>query len=412
MLTIEEAIARILSACRTTEVANVGLHDALGLCLAEDVVAPYGLPEFANSVMDGYAACAADLAGASAATEKALPLIGESRAGATPAALTPGTTMRIFTGAPIPQGADAVVMQEDVRVANQHVHFKDAPRSLAFVRMQGSDVAQGATVLRAGAMVHAGEIGLLASLGFSRVPVHKRPRVAILSTGDELRDVESERRPFTVVNSNAYALAALVREADAEPWVLPRVADDAEAIAEQIRIGLSADLLLSSGGVSVGDYDMVQDAYKRAHVSLDFWRVAMKPGKPLMFGKGGADGRTPVLGLPGNPASAMVTFELFARPAIRTMLGTATPMRPRVLVELTHSHSHAEGRVELARASLDLGDPYLRATLRENQTSGALSSMVGTDALVILPAEDKSFQEGQILEALMIRPPNSAQFRR
>lgn len=409
VLSVDEAIARVLATCRATEVEYTPLHECVGKHLAANIVAPYSLPEFSNSAMDGYAVLASDLSPASAENEVSLRLVGESRAGTLPPPLAPSTTMRIFTGAALPDGADAIVMQENVRVHDGMVTFASTVSTGSWVRSLGSDVQQGEIVLKAGTSLFAGEIGMLASLGISRVPTHKRPRVAILSTGDELREVESERRPGTVVNSNAYALAALVREAGAEPWVLSRVGDDVDAIAEQIRLGLTADLMLSSGGVSVGDYDLVQAAYKKAHVALDFWRVAMKPGKPLMLGKS-SDGRVPVLGLPGNPASAMVTFEIFARPAIQIMLGSTAPFRPRVKVELSQAHAHAEGRVEFGRAALTATPTGWTAHLHPNQGSGALSSMPQTQALVILPADRADFPAGTVLDALLLRTPNSPLF--
>lgn len=412
MLNVSEALARILAACRVTNTVSLPLDEALGLHLASDVTATYGVPEFDNSAMDGYAVRAIDLVDASDGHPVSLPLHGVSKAGATPTSLEPKTTMRIYTGAPLPQGADAVVMQENVHANGNLVTFSAAPRASAYVRAAASDIAPHSTVLTKGQRIGPGEIGLLASLNIARVDVLRRPRVAILSTGDELRELGSPRTPFTIVNSNAHALAALVRESDAEPWILDRVRDDPDAIAASIQEGLAADLLLSTGGVSVGDYDFVQEAFARSGVSLDFWRVAMKPGKPLMFGRSNTRG-TPVIGLPGNPASAMVTFELFAHPAIQTMLGSTRPYRAEILVELTHDIEHATGRTEYVRVSLAASSPprpTLRATAQRSQGSHSLVSMVNTDALLVLPADVSTFRAGEHVTAILRKSPNSAVF--
>lgn len=414
MLDVGDALARVVAACRPTTARTVALDDAHGLHLAEEVIAPYGVPEFANSAMDGYAVLASDIERATDAAPVTLPIVGASKAGTPPPPLTPGTAMRIYTGAPIPQGADAVVMQENVKREQDRGTFTAPCKAGAIVREASSDVRAAEAILSRHANLDAGAIGLLASLGVARVAVFARPRVAILSTGDELRDLDSPRTPFTIVNSNAHALAALVREAGGEPWVLERVPDDRNKIAAAITRGLSADLLLTSGGVSVGDFDFVQEALAASDVALEFWRVAMKPGKPMMFGRSRLHG-TPVIGLPGNPASAMVTFELFARPAIRTMLGSLHPYRSTIEVELGHHASHGTGRVEFARASLattTASGAAFRATFQRPQGSHSLVSMLNTDALVILPADRGEFRAGDVLRAILRNTPNSSEFQR
>jgi molybdopterin molybdotransferase len=270
------------------------------------------------------------------------------------------------------------------------------------VRARGSDLRAGELALRRGQALGPGELGLLAAQGRHAVSVYRAPRVAIVSTGDELRDIGEDGEPGTLVNSNAYALAAQTREAGAEPWVLPIAGDRLEVIAERIAQALRADAVVSSGGVSVGEYDLVGDALARAGVEVRFWKVAIKPGKPIMFGMAG---RVPVVGLPGNPVSAMVTFELFVKPALRRMAGHAAPYPALIQVELEHDHRHGTGRTELARASLHaVAGSLPRARLAAQQGSGSLPSMCGVDALVVLDADVAHFPAGQRLLAWPLRP--------
>lgn len=400
MLAIDEALDTMLPAFRPLAAVRVSLSEAHGLFCAEPVVARFDLPAFDNSAMDGWAVRAADLAGARADAPASLEAAGESSAGGpAPPALAPGTAMRIFTGAPVPAGADTVVMQEDTAVEAGCVRARIAPERGAHVRLRGSDLRAGATVLEAGDRIGAGEIGLLASQGRSSVVVCRRPRVALLSTGDELRDVCDPDRPGSVVDSNAYALAAMVREAGGIPWVLPPAPDVRATLAERLRTGLEADVLISVGGVSVGDHDHVGDAMVDAGIQLDFHKVAIKPGKPITFGRAGA---VPFVGLPGNPVSAMVTFEVFVRPGLRRMLGARAPFRPTIPVTLTRGHRHRPGRTELVRARLAASETGILAEPHSRQGSGSIPSMVGVDALVIVPAERGDLDGGDRLRALVL----------
>jgi molybdopterin molybdotransferase len=318
-----------------------------------------------------------------------------------PGELRPGCAMRIFTGAPMPTGADAVVLQEDAVRAGEQVALAHAPAAQENVRMRASDLAQGALALRAQAHVGAGEIALLASQEVASVDVFKRPRVAILCTGDELRDLGEPARPGSIVNSNAYALAAQVMEAGGEPWVLPSVPDDRELSKQAIARGLLADVLVLSGGVSVGDYDLVRTALADAGVNLAFWKVHMKPGKPVSFGQ---HGRVPVIGLPGNPVSAFVGFELFVRPGLRVMLGDPAPERPRLSVRLAAPLVRKAGRPELIRARLTRQQGALLAQPAARQGSGSLPSLVDVAALVLIPGELEHVSPERDLEAILLRP--------
>ncbi|MDB4987713.1 MAG: Molybdopterin biosynthesis protein MoeA, partial [Myxococcaceae bacterium] len=298
MKSAEQASAEILAAFEPIGEERVALLSGLGRFLSQDVVAREDLPGFDNSAMDGYALRSAQTAAASPATPALFTVVGESRAGGPlPSTLAPDSAMRIFTGAPMPADADAVVMQEDTTRDGDRLRVTSAARRDENVRKRGSDLRAGALALARGSRLSAGSIGLCASQDVASVSVYRRPRVAILATGDELRDIGEPARPGSIVNSNAYALAAQVLEAGAEPWVLPPSRDLLEEATRAIRSGLAADVLVICGGVSVGEYDVVRDALVASGIALDFWKIRMKPGKPVAFARAG---RVPVLGLPGN----------------------------------------------------------------------------------------------------------------
>ncbi|MEY4511233.1 MAG: hypothetical protein RLZZ450_3355 [Pseudomonadota bacterium] len=400
MKSVDEARAEILAAFEPIGVDRVALLAGLGRFLSGDVLAVSDAPPFDNSAMDGYAVRHGELLGATRERPVVLPVRGESRAGGpTPPALAPGSVMRIFTGAPMPDGADAVVLQEDTTRDGDLVHVREAPRASLNVRRRGSDLRAGQRALESHARLSPGELGVLASQDVASVSVFRRPRVAILSTGDELRDIGEPPRAGSIVNSNAYALAAQVLEAGGEPWVLPPCRDVLEEATAAIRAGLRADVLVVCGGVSVGEYDVVRDALVEAGVALEFWKIKMKPGKPVAFARAG---RVPVLGLPGNPVSAWVTFELFVRPGLRKMLGDPRPERPRVRVLLGAALTRSAGRTEFARARLTLGPDGPIAHLSSRQGSGSLPSLVHVDALVVIPAERETLVAGEWLDAVLL----------
>jgi molybdopterin molybdotransferase len=401
MKSIADALALMLPAFQPLGVERLPLAAAGGRFLAAAVRAREDSPPFDNSAMDGWAVRAADLARASLAQPLALRREGESRAGGpAPSPLVAGSAMRIFTGARLPPGADAVVMQEEARAEGGQVAFGRPPAPGEQVRPRASDVAEGAVLLPAGSRLDAGELGLLAAQGLSTVTVHRRPRVALLGTGDELRELHDPPRPGSIINSNAYALAAQVLQAGGEPVVLPEVGDELEATVRALEGALDCDLVLTCGGVSVGAYDLVKQAFARVGVEADFWKVNLKPGKPLTFGR---RGRTPVVGLPGNPVSAMVTFEVLVRPGLRRLLGDPRPFRPRREVRLAVEHRHEPGRLELARATVAMRDGVMVATPLVLQGSGSLPSMVGVDALVVLDEAREVFPAGERLPAFLLR---------
>src|SRR5581483_579079 len=374
MLSVAEALERILAAVPVLGAESVALSEALGRILAEPVVAAREVPPWDNSSMDGYAVRAGDTAGASADRPVVLTVVGEVTAGrVATAALGPGQTYRILTGAPLPDGSDAVVPQEDVSGDGRHIRLVRPVDRGAFVRRRGEDIHAGDPVLEPGTVLHPAALGVLATLGSPRVRVHQRPRVAVLSTGDELVEPEMPLGPGQIANSNTYTLAGLVTEAGGVPINLGIARDRPEELEERFRWGLSADALVSSAGVSVGDRDFVRDVLTRLGAELSFWRVNMRPGKPITFGV--LRGR-PVFGLPGNPVSAMVTFELFVGPAIRRMAGARVLHRPRARARALAAIDNPGSRWGYLRVRLARDREGLGARPTGEQGSGILTSML------------------------------------
>jgi molybdopterin molybdotransferase len=401
VLTPAAALTRILAAL--SDVAplpaeRVPLEAALGRALAEDLVAGGDLPAFHASTMDGYALRARD-----GRAGVRLPVAFEVFAGRpAPGPLPAGACCRIFTGAPVPEGADAVEQQEQVRRAGRSATFlREAVRG-RFVRPRGSDVAAGRVAVPAGAPLDPGTIALAAGLGRSELVVHRRPRVAILPTGDELVPVGRTPAPGQIVETNGHALAAAAREAGAEPVLLPAAADDAASLRRALTAARGADALVTSGGVSVGARDLVRDALAAAGARLEFWRVAMRPGKPFTFGRWGP---TAVFGLPGNPVSALVTFELFARPALRTLAGLSGSGRLRIRARLAAAQEKPPELQVYVRCRLRVVRGELFAVPLRSQSSGDLSSAAGVDALAVLPAGRARLGRGARVDVVVLRPP-------
>jgi molybdopterin molybdotransferase len=396
MLSVADARSQILARIDSLGSETVAIGAAGGRVLAGDALATRALPPWDNSAMDGFAVRSADVPGR-------LPIAGESAAGSEPGLdHRPGTATRIMTGAPMPRGADCVVIREEVTLEGDLAIIEVGAAPGANVRRAGEDIAPGALAVAAGAELGPGEIGLLAALGFPEVVVGRRPRVAILSTGDELVDVTAEPPPSKIINSNAYALAAQIASCGGEPQRLAAVEDDRERVTRAVVAALAdADVLITSGGVSVGDYDFVKEAFGAADIDIEFWKVAVRPGKPLAFGI--APGGQPVFGLPGNPVSSMVSFELFVRPALLAMQGASAVDRPRATVTLSGGYRKSAGRAHYLRAAVRRDGAALIATPMARQGSGMLTSMVGVDALVAIPAETTEVDDGALLEALLLR---------
>jgi molybdopterin molybdotransferase len=402
MRSISEALASMLPAFSPLGEEEVHLTESSGRYVSRDVMARFDAPPFDNSAMDGYAVRAADVASAAADTPVRLPVRGESRAGGPlPEPLKPGTACRIFTGAPMPRGADAVVMQEDTDTDGDEVAIRESSHEGKHVRAQGTDVSSGALLLHAGDRLWPGEIGLLASQNIDRVHVFRRPKVAILSTGDELRQLGEDLDPGMIINSNVYVLTEMLRALGAIPIALPAAPDTLPGIEAALRKALEADVVITTGGVSVGAYDFVHEAFANVGIEPGFWKVRIKPGKPLSFSQ--YDGK-PVIGVPGNPISAMVAFEVLIAPCLRTMLGDPRPHPQPVVARLRDSYRRRPGRIEIARALATREGDEIIVALHRLQGSGSLPSFVGVNALVILPADKAELEAGERVEAMLWGP--------
>ncbi|MBI4268766.1 MAG: molybdopterin molybdotransferase MoeA [Candidatus Rokubacteria bacterium] len=397
MLTVEQALDEILSRVRPLGTERVEVLGALGRILAEPIVSRRVIPPWPNSSMDGYALRADD----TREDGVELTVVGRVAAGALPArALRLGEAMRIFTGAPLPDGADAVVPQEDVTAEGDRVRVPARVERGAFVRPVGEDVRAGDVVLEAGHRVGPAEVGLLATLGYARVVVGRRPRVAVLSTGDELADLGREPEGGQVPNTNTYSLMAQVLEAGGEPVNLGVARDDVDAIEGRVRWGMAADVVVSSAGVSVGELDLVREALVRCGAELHLWQVSMRPGKPITFGS--LQGR-PVFGLPGNPVSAMVTFEVFVRPALLQMAGARALDRPRIRARALAAIANPGPRRGYLRVTLAPEASGWGARLTGDQGSAILRSMVAADGLAVLEG-DTRVPAGGALDVIVLRP--------
>ncbi|MDO8562614.1 MAG: molybdopterin molybdotransferase MoeA [Candidatus Limnocylindria bacterium] len=379
LLTVDEALERILARVAPLPARTLDLADTLGGVLAEDVVADRDVPPFRNSAMDGYAVRGEDVSTAPVR----LRVTGAVAAGGLPEGrLGPGEAVRIMTGAPMPEGADTVVRVEDTREAGSAVEITAATARGTSVRAAGEDVRSGSTVLATGRLLRPAEIGVLAALGRARVRVTAKPRVAVLSTGDELVELDAALGPGRIRDANRYSLGAAVRAAGCDPWPLGIARDTADDLRRALVRASEADAIVTSGGVSVGDHDHVKPVVESMG-TMDFWSIAIRPGRPLAFGELGPR-RTPIFGLPGNPVSALLTFELFVRPALLRMAGRTSVHRPRARAVLVEDVEKPAGLRFFARG---VHDPVL-GTVRTTgpQGSGILTSMALANCLIDLPA--------------------------
>jgi molybdopterin molybdotransferase len=393
MLEFELARQRILEQVTPLGTELIPVDEADGRVLGEDLLSHVDLPPFDYSAMDGYAVVAADFQGAG---PWELPVAFEQRAGASGGRVTPGSVARIFTGASLPEGADSIVMQEDTERRAERVLVRAAPRPGNHVRRRGEDLAQGAIALTDGTRLNPFRVGLVAALDRAQVRVARRPRVALLCTGDELRDAGSPERVGSIPDSNGPSLAALARRTGAQVVRLPRTSDDLELTRAAIRAALvDHDVLLTVGGVSVGDHDVVKAALEAEGVGIDFWKVKIKPGKPLAFGRHGS---AFVLGLPGNPVSAQLTLCLFGLPLLRALQGDARAVPTPMRVRLASAISQKPGRLGFYRARLE-GDV---AHVHHNQASGAPTSMASADVLVMVPEGSTGVAAGAEASALRL----------
>lgn len=412
-LTVQEALTAVLAGVSVVSAEQVPLLEALGRVLAQDVVAQDSLPPFANSSMDGYALIAADLAAASQENPAILRVVGDVAAGAVQDVVVQrGTAVRIMTGAPVPPGANAVVPVEDTDEAWRNrerplpeqiqVHRPVQPGD--YIRHPGEDIESGQTILEKGHILRPQEVGVLASLGISYVSVIRRPRVAILATGDELLEVDQPLQPGKIRNSNGYTQAAQILALGAIPVQLGIAEDTETAVRQKLKVGLDAnvDLFISSAGVSVGAYDVVK-AVLEAEGNVGFWRVRMRPGKPLAYGTYHG---IPYLGLPGNPVSAMVSFERFARAAIRKMAGHTQLDRPTLPVTV-QNEIHSDGRESYIRAIVTPEGGTYQAQVTGDQGSHIMTSLVKANALLIVPEGVTFVPKGGQLTAWMLDWPET-----
>ena len=401
--TVREASERIVAAIRPLAAESVRLREALGRVLAEDVYSPIEHPPWDNSSMDGYAVRAADVRDASPQSPIALRVIDTVRAGQLPSTeVAPGTAIRIMTGAPIPRGADSVVRVEDSDGGERDVEIRDGRDAGRNIRPRGEDLRLGGLAVARGTMLGPAQIGVLASVGRATAMVHRRPKVAVLSSGDELVDVDefdAVKRGERIVSSNSYTIASSVRGAGGEVVDLGIVPDDPAAYRERLSAARGCDLLVTSGGVSVGAFDFTKDVLRSLGAELHLWRVTMRPGAPLGFG---TLGELPWLGLPGNPVSALVTFELFGRPLLRKQRGEARIFRRAIEVRLREDVTIQAPLTHFLRAVVDWERDGAWARLTGPQGSGLLTSMAHANALLIVPPDRPTVHAGESARAMLL----------
>lgn len=403
-----EAALRILADVRAQPHLRVPLDDALGSVLADDVASPLDIPAWTNSAMDGYATRAADVRGASDAAPVRLRVVEEIPAGHFPTrAIGPGECARIFTGAPLPEGSDGVVRQEDTDEGKEVVTILKDRDAGANLRHVGEDVRRGTVVLRRGAALGPAELGVLASLAVAHPMVHRRPRVAIMGSGDEIVDVDQPEEILSgrkIASSNTHTLIALVRLAGGEPVNLGVARDTRESFREHLAAAREADLLVTTAGISVGEHDYVRPVLEEMGASQKFWKLRMRPGAPVGFG---LLGDVPWIGLPGNPVSTMVTFELFVRPAIRRMCGHALPFRRSVQATMAEPVTLRPKLQHFLRAVLTEGPAGYEARLTGPQGSGILTSMVKANALLVIPEGQFDTPVGSKVTAILLDDPRN-----
>jgi molybdopterin molybdotransferase len=415
MISVEEALRRVLSYVEVLEPERKPILDCLGQVLAEDIYSTIDIPPLDNSAMDGYALRADDTRGAAQRSPAYLVVIGEIPAGAVPTQeVRPGTTIRIMTGAPLPEGADAVVQFENTDEVGRkspggdssHIGILCQVKKGLNIRRRGEDIARGELILKERTVLRPQEVGVLASLGHASALVIRRPVVAILATGDELVGVDQPLAPGKIYDSNTYTIAAEVSRYGGIPKILGIGRDSVQSLTRKIREGLDADLLITSGGVSKGDYDIVKDVLAE-HGEVSFWTVCMKPGKPLAFGTfrkthGVKERRVPHLGLPGNPVSSMVTFEQFARPTILKMIGKKVLAKPTIRAIIDDNIRPTDRRRLFARVAVTRQGGQYHASLTGPQGSGILTSLWKANGLAIVPENSNGAKAGDMVDVQML----------
>ena len=393
MIQVQDAREQILSKIKVKGVEKVSLDQALGRVLAEDIISRVNNPPLDNSAMDGYALIAQDIVTATPESPIKLEVVEEIAAGySAKGTLKPGQAMRIMTGAPVPSGANAVLMQEDTEKDGNFILCMDKADDQENIRKAGEDVKVGETVLKKGITLNPAHIGMMAVVGRSQIAVSQRPTVAILSTGDEIMELDETPEGPQIFNSNGHMLAAQIKSAGGIPFYLGIAKDTEKDLMEKFTWALKADIVVSSGGVSVGDYDLVKASLQKMGQEMLFWKVAMKPGKPLAFGR---IGETPIFGLPGNPVSSFVSFEQFVRPSLRKVQGCADLTHKTVQAKLTRTINKKPGRLHFLSSMVSWADGEYTVTPAGEQGSGILKSAANANGLLIFPLESSEIQQGQ-----------------
>jgi molybdopterin molybdotransferase len=401
-----DAAIRILADVRRQPALRIPLDDSLDGVLAENIISRLDIPAWTNSAMDGYAARSEDVRGASEARPVRLRVVEQLPAGHFPTrAIAPGECARIFTGAPLPEGADSVIRQEDTDLGTEMVAvLKDRDVGVN-IRRTGEDVRTGTTVLTAGTELGPAQLGVLASLAVAHPLVYRRPRVAILGSGDEIVDIDQPEEILSgrkIASSNTHTLVALVRRTGGEPVNLGIAGDTPESLRTHLARSLDCDLLVTTAGISVGEHDFVRSVLEELGAEMRFWKLRMRPGAPVGFGLLGA---IPWIGLPGNPVSTMVTFELFVRPAIRKMMGHVLPFRRTVPVRVAEPIKLKPKLQHFLRGIVTEGSGGLEARLTGPQGSGILTSMISANALLIVPEGQFDTPVGSTVQALILDDP-------
>lgn len=393
MVSIEEAQQTILQYIAPLETEKVSVFQGLNRITPEDHIAPWDIPPADNSAMDGYAFSHAAL------KSDRLRVAGFLPAGETlNTQVQPGDAIKIMTGAPIPPGCDTVVPIEDVEDQGEWIRISSPPKAGTHLRRQGEDIRHGDVVIPAGSILRPQEIGMLSAMGETTLAVYRRARVAVLATGDELLEPGSTPLPGKIINSNSYSLAAQVLDAGGDPVMLGIASDTLDATCEKIKAGLNADMLVITGGVSVGDRDFVKTAIETLGGEVTFWKVNMKPGKPLAFAM--LNGK-PIFALPGNPVAAMVSFELFVRPSILKSMGHRRIFRQKITAVLQEPAANKGKRPHLIRGIITRQNDRYYVSTTGNQSSGRLSSMIQGNGLIRLP-EESSFSAGEAVEVTLL----------